>query len=266
MGIKKAYVDTRDGQIHYRFCAGGQEPPLVFFHMIASSSQCYERVMRMLEGEYRTVAMDTPGFGQSFSPLQPPTITYYVSILLEALTRLGIHEFHAFGHHTGAAIGIEMAATVPERVKSLIMDGPVYLAKEEAKQFQDRLGKPVPIEPDGSHLMKVWRHVVSLDPDHPPILCHREAVDTLRALGSFHEAFAAVFSQDFETMFRKAQCRMLMMCPAQDLLMPYFQRVAEAFPRAKSVVIPECGIYALDTRSELIVTQIKTFLDEVKKR
>ena len=260
MTIKKGYVDTRDGQIHYRFSEGGKEPPLVFFHMIASSSQCFEQVMRVLEGEYRMLATDMPGFGHSFFPPQAPTMSYYVSILFEALENLGIHEFHAFGHHTGAAVGIEMAATAPERIKSLMMKGPVWLTKGEAQSFQEMLGKPVPIEADGSHLMKIWNHVVGLDPDHPPMLCHREAVDTLRAMERFHEAFAAVFNQDYEAMFSKAKCPMLLISPEHDLLMPYFKRACDACPEGKNVVLPDCGIYALDNKPELIVKEIKEFL------
>lgn len=263
MAIKRGYVGTRDGQIHYRFCEGGKEPPVVFFHMIATSSECYEKIMGLLDGEYRMFAMDTPGFGQSFFPPQPPTITYYVSILLEALENLGVHEFYAFGHHTGAAISVEMAATARERLKGIMLEGPVYLTKEEARSFLDMLGKPVAIAADGSHLMKIWNHVVGLDPDHPPMLCHREAVDTLRAVEHFHEAFSAVFSQDYESMFSKVKCPTLFLCGENDLLMPYFKRVCDAYSNAKRVVLPGCGVYALDNCPELNVKEIRAFLHDM---
>ena len=35
MSIKKGYVDTSDGQIHYRLSEGGAGLPLVFFHQTA---------------------------------------------------------------------------------------------------------------------------------------------------------------------------------------------------------------------------------------
>jgi pimeloyl-ACP methyl ester carboxylesterase len=110
MPIKKAYVDIRDGQIHYRFCEGGKEPPVVFLHQTASSSQSYEKIMGLLEGERRMFAMDTPGFGHSFLPPESPSVTYYAYTLLEALRNLGVQHCHVFGHHTGAAIAVEMAA------------------------------------------------------------------------------------------------------------------------------------------------------------
>jgi len=59
---------------------------------------------------------------------------------------------------------------------------------------------------------------------------------------------------------------MLMISPEHDLLMPYFKRVCEAYPDAKSVVLPDCGIYALDNRPELIAKKLKAFLAEVEVR
>jgi hypothetical protein len=45
--IKKAYIDTPEGQIHYRF-TGGPGVPLVLFHMTAASSSAFEPLMLAL--------------------------------------------------------------------------------------------------------------------------------------------------------------------------------------------------------------------------
>jgi pimeloyl-ACP methyl ester carboxylesterase len=91
-------------------------------------------------------------------------------------------------------------------------------------------------------------------------LCHREAVDTLRAADHFHEAFAAVFSQDYQAMFSKAKCPMLLLCGDHDLLMPYFQRVCEVCPQARSKVLPGGGVYSLDNCAQEIAGEIREFL------
>lgn len=264
MTIKKAYVDTRDGQVHFRFCDGGSEPPIVFFHQTASSSQSFEKIMGLLEDEYRMFAMDTPGFGQTFFPHEPPTVTYYVSILLEALKNIGVQQFHAFGHHTGAAIAVEMAARAPDRIKTLMMDGPVWLSEQECQQWLDTAIKPMMVMPNGSHLIQIWERVVGLDPDHPPMLCHREAIDTLRAGQRWHEAYIAVFLQDSYAMFAKVKCPMLMLCGDNDVLFPYFKPVCDAYPQAKSAVLKGGGTYAPDNCAEQIVKEIREFLGELK--
>lgn len=260
MTIKKGYVDTGDGQIHYRINGRPGAPMIVFFHQTASSSQSYERLMTILEGAYRMVALDTPGFGQSFFPPKAPTTDYYASVLLEALSNLGVESFHAFGHHTGAAIAVEMAATEPARVKSLMMDGPVWLSAAERRQWLDTAIDPMVIHEDGSHLMKIWDRVVGLDPDHPKELCHREALDTLRAGERWHEAYIAVFKQDSYALYEKVKCPMLLLCGENDVLMPYFDPVCKTYDHSVCHVLKHCGTYAVDNAAEDIAEKIKKFL------
>ena len=186
MTIRKAYIDLMEGQLHYRFADGPDELPIVFFHQTASSSAMYEKVMSNLIGKFKMIAPDTPAFGQSFFPVEAPTTRYYVDTLLEALDKLGINRFHVFGHHTGAAIGCEMAAVAPDRVASLSMVGPVVLTAEERRQWLEMAIDPMVIKADGTQYMKIWYRVTHLDPrpdDNPPSLdmAHRECLDTLRA-------------------------------------------------------------------------------------
>jgi pimeloyl-ACP methyl ester carboxylesterase len=261
VSIKKGYIDTRDGQLHYRVSEGGKGLPLVLLHQTASSSQMYEKLMTELQGQYRMFALDTPGFGQSFFPPQPPTLGYYVSLLLDALQSLGVKEFHLFGHHTGAAIACEMAATAPERVRTLTMVGPVYMdAAERQKWIRDYV-KAMVIEPDGSHLMKIWKRVSGLDPDPNLALCHREAVDNLRAGERYHEAYLAVFNQDFPAFLSQVRCPILMLCGEHDVLMPYFKPSCEARPDAKSVILPG-GTYVVDDYPGAIAKELVAFLRE----
>ena len=262
MTIKKGYVETRDGQVHYRFCGEAQGLPLVFLHQTASSSQSYEKMMELLQAKYRMFALDTPGFGQTFYPPMKPTTAYYTDILLEALENLGVKEFHVFGHHTGAAIGAEMAATAPERVKTLMLEGPCWLSEAERQEWLDTAIDPMVIQADGSHLMKIWDRVVGLDPDHPPELCHREAIDTLRAGGRWHEAYIAVFLQNSCDLFSKVKCPMLLLCGDNDVLFPYFKPVCDAYPKAKSAVLTGGGTYAPDNCAAHIVEEIRAFLQE----
>jgi pimeloyl-ACP methyl ester carboxylesterase len=258
--IKKGYVDTQGGQIHYRYCGNEGAPPLAFFHQTASSSLSYEKLMALLEEHFQMIALDTPGFGQSFFPPEAPTTSYYSSVFFEALSNLGMNSFHAFGHHTGAAIVAEMAAAGTGRVKSVMMDGPVWLSQKERQQWLDAAIDPMVIQEDGSHLMKIWDRVVGLDPDHPKDLCHREALDTLRAGERWHEAYVAVFEQDSYTLYEKMSCPMLLLCGENDVLLPYFEPVCKAYPDATNAILKGRGTYAVDNAAEEIAEKIKSFI------
>jgi len=262
MAIKKGYVETPDGQIHYRICEGGKGLPLVFLHQTASSSQMYEKLMHVLRGQYCMLALDTPGFGQSDFPPQPPTVSTYVTTLLTALQNLGVHEFHALGHHTGACIACEMAVTAPTRVRSLMMVGPAYLDEAERQRWRRDFIDPLVIQSDGSHLAKIWKRVQGLDPNPSPTLCHREAVDNLRAGERYHEAYQAVFTQDFPALLAQVRCPILMLCGEHDVLTPYFQPACAARPDAKNFLLPG-GTYVVDDYPEEVVAAIRTFLNEL---
>ena len=54
--MKRAYVDTVEGQIHYR--VGGSGEPLLLLHQRLFSSDEYSKVIPILSGCCRVVAMD----------------------------------------------------------------------------------------------------------------------------------------------------------------------------------------------------------------
>lgn len=259
--IRKGYVDVTDGQLHYRVVAGEAEPPIVYFHQTASSSQMFEKIMRLIAHDRQQYAMDTPAFGQSFFPPLKPTTRYYVDTLLEGLTNLGVERFHAFGHHTGACIATEMAVVAPERVVTLGLVGPAYFDANDRAHWRRAAVDPLIIKPDGSHLMKIWARVTGLDPDPSPVLCHREAIDTLRAGERWHEAYAAVFDQDFPAFLAQVRCPILQMCSPDDVLWPYFEAAKKARPDAKAVVMPG-GTYVCDDFPKEVADQIRAFLEE----
>lgn len=143
------------------------------------------------------------------------------------MDKLGITRFHVFGHHTGAALACEMAAVHSDRVASLSMIGPIVLTAEERRQWLDIAIDPMLVKADGTQYMKIWYRVTHLDPrpdDNPPSLemCHRECVDTLRAGERWHEAYVAVFNQDFAAYFQQVKCPILMMCGPGDILWPWW--------------------------------------------
>ncbi|MCS7003115.1 MAG: alpha/beta hydrolase, partial [Dehalococcoidia bacterium] len=120
--ILKGYVNTPEGQIHYR--AGGEGFPLVLLHQNPSSSMMWEAVQPgLIAGGRRVIAFDTPGYGLSDPPPIKPDIPYYARRILNALDLLGVDRFDVCGHHTGALIGGTLAADHPDRVRSFIPVG-----------------------------------------------------------------------------------------------------------------------------------------------
>lgn len=262
MSVRKGYVDFRDGQIHYRY-REGSGVPTVFLHQTASSSAMYQAVMERLEAMGPLYALDTPGFGGSSRPAGKPTVRYYVESVLAAVDALGLDSFNLFGHHTGAAIACQLAAEYPERVLRLGMIGPVQLTAEERAAWKSSAVRPLKMDAAATHLDQVWQRVTHLDGefmDHAPgvMLATREAIDTLIAGDRWHEAYEAVFDQDFALYLSQVRCPLWFICGQSDVLYPYFQRACQARPEARATVL-EAGAYVLDQQPEVMSRLIHTF-------
>ncbi|CDZ93302.1 alpha/beta fold hydrolase [Pseudomonas saudiphocaensis] len=266
MTVRKTYVDVADGQIHLRYVAGQQRIPTIFLHQTASSSAMYQAVMEQLTDLAPLYALDTPGFGGSYHPPRTPTTDYYVAALLQAIDALGIDQFNLFGHHTGAALACQMAAQHPQRVRRLAMIGPVQLTEQERSLWRDSSVKPLTIDAQATHLAEVWQRVTHLDQQpiaYPPsvALATREAIDTLIAGDRWHEAYAAVFEQNFPAWLARVECPLLLICGDGDVLHPYFRRACEARPDAHVLEL-EAGAYVLDQQPQYMAEVIRRFFQQ----
>lgn len=159
--IIRAFVDTPDGQIHVRMSGPRDSDltPLILLHQSPASSLTYNEILPLFGQDRWTIAIDTPGFGESFRPKHPPAIADYADWIVAAATALGIVCFDLLGLFTGAGIASEIAARHAVRVRRLVLAGPPLFTPEQQAGFVDQAW-PVRQRPDGSHLIQEWRRVM----------------------------------------------------------------------------------------------------------
>lgn len=195
--IRRAYVDGPDGQIHLRV-AGEGGAPLLLLHQSPVSGSMFEAVMpRLAARGFHAVAMDTPGYGMSDALADGATIQGYASAIAPVMDALGWDRCHLLGHHTGAVIAANFAATTPERVDRLVLNGMALLSDEERAFFETLRIDAMEIFPDGSHLLAAWQRRISASPGWTDLAAmHRYTVEMLAIPKTYHLAFRAVFSHD----------------------------------------------------------------------
>lgn len=251
MAIRKGYVDTSEGQLHYRRDDTGTGAPIVMFHMTASSSESYEPLMRALSGRRPTIAFDTPNYGESYRTQKPASMEYIAGVMLEALNELGIRQFHALGHHTGASIAVELAVTAPQRVLSTILCGYVYATPEENAKLLPKRVVEMPISDKGTQLMWAWTRLLKSDPGFVPAdVLHREVVATLSAGSAWHWAYQAVYTYDAQAKVSRVRCPMFLVAAERDTLLKFQERLAAARPDARTLTPKGHGNYYLQTGAE----------------
>lgn len=241
--VKRAYADTPYGQIHYRHAGGG--PPLLLLHQTANCSGSYEPVMPPLASSHRVLAADTPGFGMSDAPVRAGyTVADYANCFVAFMRSLDIERASIFGHHTGASFACEIAASHPEMVDRLILNGTPYWenAVEEFLNHVQRLE----INEDGSHLAEVWELIAGRLPpsaDRPLseemlAALNDEAIWKLMSGERFIEAYTAISHYDIMSRIPLIEAPTLVMSGEDDTLRDTVEPVAEKIGRARTHIGP----------------------------
>jgi pimeloyl-ACP methyl ester carboxylesterase len=149
----RGYVDTRWGQLHYS-STGSVAPAIVLLHETPLNHTAFERIVPLLDGRFRVVAFDSPGYGESDGPEQPTTAEEYAKTFAEGIEALGLDRIVLYGVHTGATFAVQLAAaTIPERVAGLALSGvPFYTDEVRAAR---RVREIPPVAEDGYEPTKV---------------------------------------------------------------------------------------------------------------
>jgi pimeloyl-ACP methyl ester carboxylesterase len=258
-GVKRGYVDTPSGQVHYR-CSGATGRPVVaFFHQTASSGRMFERVMAELDGEFNCYAFDTPGFGQSWQPREVPSVKWLGERLIEAIDALGIDRLVVCGHHTGGCIGLEIALSIPQRVRALSIIGPVTPTAEERVEFAKVFTEPFKPEPSGEYLATAWQYLRTIGAASSTELHTAELVDHLIAWRTMPLAFGAVWRQDVAAGLAQVRVPLQLMCSKDDVLWPMFGRACALRPDAATAIVGG-GDYQPDRDPEGVAAALRMFV------
>jgi len=181
--------------------------------------------------------MDTPGYGMSDRPLQKdPSIESYAQSVVAFLRALNISQTSIVGHHTGAAIAVEVAASHPELVDKLILYGCPYLEPQErqASLNSARL-RHTEIKEDGSHIMKIWQ---SPRPPHKSAETRQlRLVNHLMAGTGAEAGHEAVFQYEIEQRLPLIQSPVLLMYGDMDRFYPRLEATKKLIRRCETKVI-----------------------------
>lgn len=110
-----------DIQLHYE--ARGTGKPLILLHGNGEDGSYFVHQMAFFSQNYRVIAVDTRGHGQSPRGTAPFTIGQFAEDLLHLMDRLGLETANLLGFSDGGNIALTFALEHPERVDKLILNG-----------------------------------------------------------------------------------------------------------------------------------------------
>ncbi len=152
--VRRMFEAGPYGLLHLRRANPAQptdRTPLVMFHMSPNSGRIYDALIAEMGKDRIAVAPDTPGFGESDAPQNPPDIEDYASCMANLIERLEIGPVAVMGYHTGSQTAMELARQRPDLVAKVVMvSAPLYT--EEERVTRGGRYRPLEVREDGTHL------------------------------------------------------------------------------------------------------------------
>ena len=239
-----------DGRIVVYLDTETDLPPLLLLHGIGASKDHWPRLARRLNGRFRLIAPDLPGFGES-DRTGPFTLPAQAEAALAFADGLGIGRFHLAGSSMGGRVAAEVAARHPERVRTLWLLNPAGAAGEALSEMIQTVqaGGDVPLfAKTGAEYAAVLRYTMETPP-HVPRVALRVLGAEMRADHDLHlqifrqmaEAFAA--GPTTEALLAGVDVPTLVTWGAADrVLHPSgAQTIAAGMPDARPHVMPGVG-------------------------
>jgi pimeloyl-ACP methyl ester carboxylesterase len=117
-------VVLSSGSVHYS--EHGQGAPLVLLHANPGDSRDFEAVIPALSKNYRVLALDWPGYGQSAIPQSPESanVLLFYKILREFITALALPPAFFIGNSIGGNAAARLAIESPDLVRGLVLVSP----------------------------------------------------------------------------------------------------------------------------------------------
>ena len=128
----------RVGDLDFSYNEGGpsQAPALLLIHGFGADKSHWSRFAKHLTDNYRVIAVDLPGFGQSSVPDGSFDVGSQTERLIAFIDALELEKIHVVGNSMGGHIAALMAARHPDRVLSAaLMDNAGVNAPRQSQLF-----------------------------------------------------------------------------------------------------------------------------------
>ena len=110
---------------HYRVGGAADGPWLVMLHGASQDSRLFAAQQAAFGARYRLLLIDLPGHGGSSHLPGPYGLAEHARGVRAVLDDVAIDSAHFWGTHTGAGVGLLLAAQGGARLRSLVLESPV---------------------------------------------------------------------------------------------------------------------------------------------
>jgi pimeloyl-ACP methyl ester carboxylesterase len=122
--VKPVYRDVKASGIRLRVTEEGDGPPLLLLHGAFFDRTSWSQAQSHLAADFRVIAPDLPGFGESEKPSDARfgyTVESFVHVVMDLFAGLRLGQAYIAGHGLGGAVALSLASRSPELVSRLVL-------------------------------------------------------------------------------------------------------------------------------------------------
>jgi pimeloyl-ACP methyl ester carboxylesterase len=263
------------------FLDGGSGPPVIVLHGLGATNASMLPTLAALSPDHRVIAPDLPGFGDTEKPIAAYDPAFFARWLTSFMDAIGVERAHIVGNSMGGRIALETAIVAPHRVSKLGLLAP-SLAFRKFRQavplvkfLVPEIGA-VPLPVLRLHIHHGLRLLFSR-PERLPNPWYDAAVDefmrvfrTPRGRVSLFAAARQIYLErpfgphGFWPHLERLRTPALFLWGDRDRLVPraFARHVEDTLPRARSIVLEDCGHVPQFEHPELTHRLVREFFAE----
>jgi pimeloyl-ACP methyl ester carboxylesterase len=134
----------------------GATPPLLLLHPWGEARGCFDRLVPLLPGSMRTLALDQRGHGDSDRPVAGYALTVLADDVVAFLDAIDVRSAVLVGSSSGGYVAQQVALTHPDRVAGLVLVG-APRSLQGRPDFADEVEALAdPVDPDWVRQSLAW--------------------------------------------------------------------------------------------------------------
>ena len=242
----------------------GKGPAIVCIHGLTANHTCWQSLADILAPDYRLIAYDVRGRGESDKPPKGYSLEIYAQDIGALLDHFGLKSAIIMGHSGGANQGLYFAARFPKRVRKLILiDGGLDVRAEVFDSIAPAVNRLGVEFPSMEMFLQVLRGLPMFQGRWNDYLEHyfrydvealpSGAVRSKVAKHAIEEEVANLAREQLWVLHHQVKCPTLILrapdglLTATDCLMTQkeAEAMAEAIPKSRLVVVPKTNHYTV---------------------
>jgi aminoacrylate hydrolase len=263
-------VAKADDGAEIYFESHGSGPAIVMSAGMGGGGAFWTPQVAALSAQYTVILYDHVGTGRSRTVDRPRTIAGMAEDIVSVMDAAGVDSAHVVGHAIGGIVGLELAMTQPQRLRSVtVVNGwgraDPFLRRcfEVRREILKQSGPTAYVRAQPLFLFPpqwISENEARLDADEPPMIAHFPAAATMNARIEMFLAF------DPGERLKTITTPVLVTTAADDALVPAYltRELAAAIPGAQLREVAYGAHAFTAVTPEVFNTMLLAFLADVK--